>query len=381
MTGLERLGIGIIGCGEIAEATARSIPATVHAHIAAVMDTNAAMAQDLADRYGAPWTTDAADLLARPEVQAVYIAVPHYLHAALTIQAARAGKHVLCEKPIATTLADASAMIAACSQASVALSVAFDAQVLPVMTALRDLIAGGAIGTVLGTRIVALVDKPASYWESGWTGRVKTDWRLSREKAGGGVLIMNCIHDINTVRYVTGLEATRVYAEYGTFATPVEVEDYLVATVRYANGAVGHIEAGSCMRGGGADAGTGARIYGTEGQIVLSNPPRLYATRAVSEQPANTWQDIGTAREAYARSPIVEGFAAAVLEGRPPPVSGHDGRAALEVALAAYQSGHDGRPIELGMSVLADTPTPDMVRLHEGSPPAFAFQPLGYHGQ
>src|SRR5207248_5485086 len=120
----ERLRIGMIGCGEIAAATAKGIRESEHAAIAAVMDTNAAMAEDLGRRYDVPWTADAAELLAHADVDAVYIAVPHYLHAPLTVQAAQAGKHVLCEKPIATTLADADRMIAACAEAGVFLSIA-----------------------------------------------------------------------------------------------------------------------------------------------------------------------------------------------------------------------------------------------------------------
>src|SRR3954447_20898647 len=157
--GSERLRIGLIGCGEIAAATAKGIQEAEHATIAAVMDTNEAPAEDLGRTYDVPWTTDAAELLAHSDVDAVYIAVPHYLHAPLTIQAAQAGKHVLCEKPIATTLADADHMIAACAEAGVFLSIAFDAQLTPAMQRLRDLIVAGAIGEVIGTRIVALVDK------------------------------------------------------------------------------------------------------------------------------------------------------------------------------------------------------------------------------
>lgn len=340
----ERLRIGMIGCGEIAAATAKGIQEAAHAEIAAVMDVNEAMAGDLAATYGVPWTSDPAELLARDDVNAVYIAVPHYLHAPLTEQAARAGKHVLCEKPIATTLADADRMIAACAEAGVALSIAFDAQITPAYQRLRDLISDGAIGDVIGTRIVALIDKPASYWSSGWSGRITTDWRVSKEKAGGGVMVMNSIHDINTVRYVSGLEATRVYAEYGTFATPVEVEDYIVATIRYDNGAIGHIEAGSCIKGGGRDGGAGVRIYGTEGQALLGNTIQLYTSREVEGQEPHTWHEIEQV-ELYARVPIAEAFATAVLSGTPPLVSGADGRAALAIVLAAYEAGQSERPV------------------------------------
>ncbi len=342
----ETVRIGMIGCGEIAAAMAKGIQAAEHAAIAAVMDVNEGMARDLGTTYGVPWSCDAAELLAREDVDAVYIAVPHYLHAPLTVQAAQAGKHVLCEKPIATTLADADRMIAACAEAGVFLSIAFDAQITPAYQRLHALVMEGAIGDVIGTRIVALIDKPASYWSSGWSGRIATDWRTSREKAGGGVMVMNSIHDINTVRYVTGLEAQRVYAESATFATPVEVEDYIVATVRYANGAIGHIEAGSCIKGGGRESGPAIRIYGTEGQALLGKTIHLYTTRAVEGLQAQTWQELDTV-ELYARMPIAEAFATAVLAGEQPPVSGADGRAALAIILAAYEAGASGRPVDI----------------------------------
>jgi predicted dehydrogenase len=110
---MDRLRIGMIGCGEIGVRTAAAIASSEHAQHIMVMDTRAALAQDLGETYGVPWTDRVEDLLANPAVEVVYIAVPHHLHASLTIQAAEAGKHILVEKPIAITLADAEAMIAA----------------------------------------------------------------------------------------------------------------------------------------------------------------------------------------------------------------------------------------------------------------------------
>jgi predicted dehydrogenase len=254
---------------------------------------------------------------------------------------------------MATTLEDADRMIAACRDAGVALSIGYDAQVTPIILRVRDLIAAGVIGQVFGVHIAQLIDKPETYWSSGWSGRVATDWRVSKDKAGGGVLVMNGIHDLNTVRFVTGLEAMRVYAEYGTFATAVEVEDYLVATVRYENGAVGTIEMGSSIRGGSEVRGPGIRIYGTTGQITLGDPPRIYVTEPRGKYEAGTWQDVGGRYERYSRLNIVEGFALAVLEGTPPPVTGEDGRASLEIALAAYRSCQTGSVVELQPGAIA----------------------------
>jgi predicted dehydrogenase len=169
-----RLGIGMIGCGEIAVQTAKGIEAAPSASHVMVMDVDARVAADLGATYGVPDTTDVAALLANPAVDAVYIAVPHHLHAPLALQAIAAGKHVLVEKPIATTLEDADRMIAAARERGVTLSVAYLAQVDRRLQRVRALIAGGAIGRVLGTRIVLRSDKPESYWTGGFTGRIQT---------------------------------------------------------------------------------------------------------------------------------------------------------------------------------------------------------------
>lgn len=345
----EKLRIGMIGCGEIAVQTAKGIALAEHAEHVMVMDVSEQVAKDLGDTYGVPHTTRVDELLANPRVDAVYIAIPHYLHAPLTIQVLKAGKPVLVEKPIATTLADADAMIATAREVGLPFSVAYQAQVDPQSQTIRGIVADGVIGKVLGTRIVYRGDKPGSYWHGGYSGRIQTDWRVSKTKAGGGVLIMNTIHDLNTIRYITGLEATRVYAEYDTFLTPVEVEDYITVTYRYDNGAIGTLEAGSAIRGRDP-LGAVNRIYGEKGQIILGRTPRIFTTEATADLKAGEWQDIifPVESQTNGRAQIVDGFARAVQTGQTPPVSGEDGRAALEIALAAYQSGQEQRPIILG---------------------------------
>jgi predicted dehydrogenase len=345
---MDRLRIGMIGCGEIAVRMAAAIANSQHAQHVMVMDTQAALAQDLGEQYGVPWSDRAEDLLANPAVDAVYIAVPHHLHAQLTIQAAEAGKHILVEKPIAITLADAEGMIAAARVNGVWLSVNFHAQVDPLCQAARDLVAQGVIGQVVGTRIVYRGDKPASYWAAGYSGRVPSDWRVRKATAGGGVLIMNGIHHINTMRFITGLEAVRVYAEYGTYATPVEVEDFIAVTYRYDNAAIGTVEAGSAIRGGNPLHGVD-RIYGTAGQILLGEPLQIYTTAATTGLPANEWHELPvaplTAEEQ--QTAMVDGFAGPIVLGGKPTVSAEDGLAVLAIVLAAYQSGAEGRPIAL----------------------------------
>jgi len=338
----------MIGCGEIAVQTAKGIATAANTQHIMVMDIDARVANDLGQTYGVPSTTSVDDLLENPQVEAVYIAVPHFLHAPLTIQALRAGKHVLVEKPIATTLAEADAMISATKDTGRTLSVAYSAQVDATCQAIKHLIADGAIGKVTGTRIVARTDKPETYWHGGYSGRIQTDWRVSKAKAGGGILIMNTVHDLNTIRFVTGLEVARVYAEYDTFTTPVEVEDFISLTYRYANGAIGSLEAGSAVRG--RDPFKEANhIYGERGQIVFGRPTQVFVTEPAAGLPAREWQPVPVPSSGPAgdRAAIVGGFADAVLQGRQPPVKAEDGRAALEIIVAAYQSGQEHRVVNL----------------------------------
>jgi predicted dehydrogenase len=342
----KRLRIGMIGCGEIAVQTAAAIASSRFARHAMAMDARSDLARDLGEKYRVTWTDRVEDVLANPEVEAVYIAVPHDLHAPLAIQAAEAGKHVLVEKPIATTLADADAMVAAARANGVHLSVNFVAQIDPVYRAARELVAADAIGKVVGTHIVYRNNKKASYWTSGFSGRVQSDWRTAKARAGGGVLVMNVIHDLNTMRFVTGLEVVRVHAEYDTFATPVEVEDYIAVTYRYDNGAIGTIEAGSALPGRDPLHDVD-RIYGTKGQLLFEPALRVYVNEPVAGLTAGEWQTLSVeplgAKEKQVA--MIDGFAGPILAGGEPAVSAEDGRAALATILAAYRSGAEGRAI------------------------------------
>jgi predicted dehydrogenase len=352
---MDQLRIGMIGCGEIAVRLAAAIAQSPYAQHVMVMDARADLAQDLGERYGVPWTDRVEDLLANPDVDAVYIAVPHHLHAALAIQAAEAGKHILVEKPIALTLADAEVMIAAARANGVWLSVNFHAQVDPVCQAAKDLVAQGAIGEVIGTHIAFRGDKPASYWSSGYSGRIATDWRVMKATAGGGVLIMNIIHDLNTMRVITGLEVVRIAAEYGTYSTPVEVEDFIAATYRYDNGAVGTIEAGSAIRGRDPLHDVD-RIYGTAGQILFSerDPLRIFSVDGAAGIPAGEWHELPIAPLTLEEQKLamVDGFARPLVQGEAPTVSAEDGVAALAIVLAVYQSGAEGRSIALAPAAM-----------------------------
>lgn len=350
MAEMQSVRIGMIGCGEISnKATARGIAAATNARLEMAMDVREEIAADMGEQYDVAHTTDLDELLGNEDVDAVYIATPHYLHAPLSIKALEAGKHVLVEKPIATALADADAMLAKARETGRKLYVAYSAQVSDAMVQLRDWIAEGMLGQITGLRIVYRADKDPSYWEGGFTLRVHDEWRKYWQYAGGGPLIMNTVHDLNTMRFLTGLEAARVYAEHGTFTTPgIEVEDYITTIIRYRNGAIGSLEAG-CTLAGRDPQGAANRIYGTQGQVLFAgSSPQIYLREGWNEIPGGTWWEMPADEPDPApRKTMIEKFARSVLEDVELPASGWDGRQALEIIVAAYESGRTHQAVDL----------------------------------
>src|SRR5260221_7986789 len=268
-----KLRFGIIGCGGAAMPVAQALAASPVAALAAAYDLNPALAQDVAERFGARAHASLEALLADGNVQAVYIAVPHHQLAPLAAQALRAGKHALVEKPIALSLAEADALIALAEVAGLGLGVNYDLRQSAQAQQARALVRAGAIGEIFAVRIQTIIDKPASYWQSGYSGRWVNSWRASQAQAGGGVTLMNSSHQLDIVRFVTGLEVTRVSGEVGTLATPpelagltMEVEDTVSASLRYANGAIGSLVAGAHLAGA-EGGGENISLHGAHGQV------------------------------------------------------------------------------------------------------------------
>lgn len=349
------LRIGLIGCGEIAVENAKAIQVAPNAAMTMVMDVNPAVAEDMARRYQLPFTTSADELLSQPDIDAVLISVPHFLHAPLTLQAARYGKHVMVEKPMATTLADAEAMLAACREAGVKLSVVYCQRYLPYVQKARSIIQQGALGRLLGLTLIHYLDKPVSYWTGGRTGRVATDWRFSKEKGGGGILVFNLVHYLDLIHYITGLEATRAYSEYGIFNSPstVETEDTISVSLRYrqpqdvgADQLIGNVTGASCVRGA-VMAHQQLRIWGTEGQLIVGEPFQFYSLHRVDHYNPGEWHTLMDWEWGIERREYVQHFAQAVLRGEEPPVSPAESCAVQAVVEAIYASQESGHPIEI----------------------------------
>lgn len=341
---MEPLRIGIAGAGGIAQRNAREAAASGAAKVMGVFDVNHKAARDLGRAVGAPFMASYEELLANPEVEAVLLSTPHHLHRPMTIDAAAHGKHVMVEKPIANSLDEARQMHRACDKAGVQLTVNYSFRYLPKIRKARQLIEAGALGDIVGVQIVNHQFKDPGYW-TGARSNSPDDWRASRQKCGGGFLIMNVCHVIDYVYYLTGLRAVRVYSEHATLGSPAEVEDIISVSFRLENGGIGAIAASSIMRG--ADQAE-ERIWGTNGSMILNAEGlSYYSTRPIDGRRPGKLHHLRRFPESSWTAEWVKAFALAVRTGARPEISFREAWENLSFIQTAYQAMDEGRALEV----------------------------------
>jgi predicted dehydrogenase len=249
---MKKLHFGIVGVGNIAPLHALAIQALPEAELVAVVTRNAERGQAFTEKYGGVWQPDYAELLQRPEVDAVAICTPHDLHAPMAIAAALAGKHVLCEKPMARTTAECDAMIEACDRAGVTLGVVFQSRFEPLSLQLKRLLDEKTLGRILWSSANTIWYRSDDYYRSGL-------WRGTWAHEGGGVLINQAIHAIDLMLWLTGMP-DRVTAQTRTLNHAIEVEDGVIAMLEYADNRLGLIQATTVAYPGYAER---LEVYGT----------------------------------------------------------------------------------------------------------------------
>ena len=341
------LPFGMIGCGNASVPVCEAITASHLTGLTAVYDVNQELANEISQRFHARRMETLEELLADQMVDVIYIAVPHYVLAPLTRKVLEAGKHALTEKPLATSLEEVDQLITLAARRQLALGVFYEMRYAPAHAPARELIQAGAIGQVVGVQIQTLIDKPFSYWQSGYGARSVNPWRGIKAQAGGGVVLMNTSHLLDALMYVTGLTVISVSGEIGNLTSNVEVEDIAAATLRFNNGAIGSLMAGAHTHG--AQDEERCFIFGTEGQIRLPDPYgsdalQVYLKRAWGDLSAGKWHSIPTEPVSVYQL-AVEDFARAVQSRECVPIDAHAARQVLAVVLAIYQSAVEKRTI------------------------------------
>ncbi len=255
--GVPVLGWGLIGASDNAQT--RMIPAIKaqpDSRVVAVMSSQLERARQYAERNSIPRAYGSLEaVLADPEVDVVYISTTNELHKEQTLAAARAGKHVLCEKPLALTLEDAQEMVKACHMAGVVLGTNHHLRNAVTHRTLRRLVAEGAVGQPLAVRVFHAVHLPSRL----------QGWRTTRPEAGGGVILDITVHDADTLRFVMQDEIVEVTALAGRQGLAVnDLEDAVMGVMRFAGGVlVQHHDAFTIRH-----AQTGFEVHGTKRRLL-----------------------------------------------------------------------------------------------------------------
>lgn len=344
--------VGVIGCGKIARSHVTALRGIAGVEVVAAVDVDIGRARAFAATHGIPHAYQDADRMLATGLDAVTVCTPHAAHEEGVLAAARHRTHVLCEKPVALTVAQARRMIAATGEAGVRFGVLFQRRFWPAAARIRHAIDDGRLGTPISGGVLVRFNRDAGYYAEPWRGRLATE--------GGGVLMTQAIHHVDLLRWfmgpvrrVTGRCATLVHRGL------IEVEDTAAAVVEFASGALATIQAGTTFQ-----PGLGGQVWVSDARgrtaSVLEFPEGVGCTD-LSTVPGEEVSQTGRLEAGAPDLPLaeihdhlapyhatqIEDFLDAVTHDREPAVTGLDAVRSLQIVEAIYASSRTGTPVEL----------------------------------
>jgi predicted dehydrogenase len=355
---MAKVRTGLIGCGKVGRIHAAALSRLPESEFVAVCDANLGRADAFARQYGARAFSDVRHMLAQVPLDAVVVATPHPLHAEPALAAAERGVHVLVEKPMAASLADCDAMLAATAKAGVKLGVVSQRRLYEPVVRMKAAIDAGKIGRPALGVVLMLNWRDDSYYASDpWRGRWDTE--------GGGVLVNQAPHQLDLLQWFLGPieEITGYWANLNH--PSVAVDDTALALIRFADGGLGCVVASLSQKPG---LFTKVHVHGATGASVgvqtESGASFVAGVSEIADPPLNDlWTVPGeehllAAFEAEDRARFraidptthyhalqIEDFLRAILEDREPAVTGRDGRVVVEMFTAIYRSNRERRPV------------------------------------
>ncbi len=324
-----RIGYAVIGLGRIADHFLRGALSTTNSRITGLVSGHRDKADGIAAQYGVPpgsiYNYENFDEIAHnPAIDAVYVALPNSMHAEYTIRAAKAGKHVLCEKPMSTNVAEAESMIAACKAANVKLMIAYRCHYEPTNLKAIKLIRDGALGQVQA------IESPFGF------NIHAGEWRLDKKLAGGGPLFDVGIYSLNACRYLTGEEPSDISA----YASVIdhdgrfnEVEENVAWTMKFPSGIVA-----SCTTTYGSNMGGYYRVYGSKGWLQVDQAFVYEGLRLRAEFSGTKLDELNPARDPSHFQAEAEHFSNCVLNNLQPQSPGEEGLTDMRLITKIYRS-------------------------------------------
>ncbi len=337
---------GIIGCGAIAQR--RHVPegaANARSKIVAVMDPLAKRAKEVAAQYDAQPFTDHRQMLEQADLDAVVVCSPNKYHAPQTIDALRAGKHVLCEKPMATTRADGKKMIAEADKAKRFLMIGLNQRLMPAHVKAREILKSKSLGQVLTFRTAFQHPGP-----DGWSIDGAKSWFFDRDEAVMGATGDLGVHKADLMRYLLGEEFVRV----GGFITtldkkrggkPLELDDNAHLTLRSQSGVVGTLAVSWTNYGSESND---TIVYCSKGVLAIGTDP-TYGVIVYHRNGDRELHQVGemASNVKQVASGVIDSFTESILKKRKPEIDGMEGYRCLDIILTAMEAAQQGKVLKI----------------------------------
>lgn len=338
---MEKIGVGIIGAGAVGYEHIQGYRQTGQAEVLGVVTQTEAHAKKAAEKFGIKsWYTDYQELLNREDIKAVSICTPNYLHKKLVIDAAKAGKHIICEKPLAITIDEAEEMIKAADDAGVILMSPSHQRFVPVFQNIKAIL--DLLGTITFVRYRFAHEGPYTSWKP----ISDEKWFYDAKKSGGGVLLDLGPHALDLLDYFFGEVAIIKSAIIKTFARPTTCEDTAILLLQYKNGIIAELDTSWASN----PAFNEIEIYGTEGTIKIDvwerSPIQIMPKKLKRHVRIKELSFEGVLQQiAVSKQRMMQYFVDCILESKKPEMSGELGKKILQIILAAYQSAQKNVPV------------------------------------
>lgn len=330
--------MAVIGCGLISNNHLKAIKNVEGVVCAAVCDIVPEKADTAAQTYGVGKVeTDYHRLLMDPEIDVIHICTPHFLHAQMAVDALNAGKHVLCEKPMALSVRDARGMITAQEQSGRQLGICFQNRYNEASVQMKKLLDSGELGKIVGARGIVMWDRKPAYYTD-------TPWRGLWETAGGGVLINQAIHTFDLLQWMAG-KVNKVEASISTkrLRDVIEVEDTVDVLMTGENGRRFLFYTTNCYV---KNAPVELEIICEKGSVKMTgNVVTTEKEGKVSSADYSSGTILGKDYWGSGHGLLIDDFYRCIRTGEKFPVDGREALTSVRLLEAVYESGKSGRPV------------------------------------
>jgi len=333
---------GVVGCGRISPRHFQSIAELENAKLAGVADIIPSRAERPGKEYSVDAYTDLRYLLDRKDIDIINICTPSGLHPAMAIEALKAGKHVIVEKPMALNLQDADEMIQTAQSMKRKLCVVLQNRYNPPMLEIKKVVDEGKIGRILLGNATVRWYRPQNYYEDGWHGTIKMD---------GGALMNQSIHHIDALQWLMGMPES-VVGYKATLAHKMEAEDTGVAIMRFSNGSLAIVEGSTVTYPENLEGSVA--IFGERGSVkvggtALNRKGIWKIENEMEKENLLIRQDITDPPSVYGSShkAVISDMISAILEDRDPRTNGYEGKKSVQIVLAIYESAEKRKEVFL----------------------------------